>query len=71
MNTSQPTPAPVIPHDLWNDVDFSTIPLPTALRIQRAMMADNIAAAEANLEMLKTAARLFDLRFGFTRGVTA
>ena len=71
MSTGQSTPAPIAEHDLWNDVEFSTIPLPTALRIQRAMMADNIAAAEANLEMLQTAARLFDLRFGFTRGVTA
>ena len=71
MTTSQQTPTPGDAHDLWNDVDFSTIPLPTALRIQRAMMADNIATAQANLEMLQTAARLFDLRFGFTRGVTA
>lgn len=70
MSTSTPTPTPAAEHDLWSDVDFSTIPLPTALRIQRAMLADNIAAAEANLQMLQTAARLFDLRFGFTRGVT-
>ena len=71
MSTSRPTQTLPAEHDLWADVDFSTIPLPTALRIQRAMMADNIAAAQANLEMLQTAARLFDLRFGFTRGVTA
>lgn len=71
MSSAQQTPMPAAEHDLWNDVDFSTIPFPTALRIQRAMMADNIAAAQANLEMLQTAARLFDLRFGFTRGVTA
>lgn len=65
------TPTPTPGHDLWNDVDFSTIPLPTALRIQRAMMADNIAAAEANLQMLRISAALFDLRFGFTRNFPA
>ncbi len=67
MSTGQSTPAPTVEHDLWQDVDFSTIPLPTALRIQRAMMADNIAAAEANLKLLRLSAALFDLRFGFTR----
>lgn len=71
MSTGQSTPAPIAEHDLWNDVDFSTIPLPTALRIQRAMMADNIAAAEANLQLLRTTAALFDLRFGLTRNFPA
>ncbi|GKT16996.1 hypothetical protein AVHY2522_13685 [Acidovorax sp. SUPP2522] len=65
MSSALPAPEPTAEHDLWEDVDFSTIPLPTALRIQRAMMADSVAAAEANLQMLQAAARLFDLRFGF------
>ena len=71
MSTGAPTTANAPEHDLWADVDFSTMPLATALRVQRAMMADNVAAAEANLQMLQTAARLFDLRFGFTRGITS
>lgn len=71
MSTAPQVSTPAPGHDLWNDVDFSTIPLPTALRIQRAMMADNIAAAEASLKLLRTTAALFDLRFGFTRSFPA
>lgn len=67
MSTGAPTTPTAAEHDLWADVDFSTMPLTTALRIQRAMMADNVVAAEANLQMLQVAATLFDLRFGFAR----
>lgn len=64
MNAAAPTTTPVAERDLWEDVDFSTMPTTTALKVQRAMLADSIVLAQVNVQLLQAAAALFDVKFG-------